>query len=393
MNQKVIFWGCGKIAREIYGKYKDVITLLYGISNNPKETTFIPEEGREYQVKNPENKGKSREGMIIICSAEYEKIAEQLCLLGYIPFVDFMDYELAEILWTGKSIVLLYGFCHLRGIEDCLKRAKHFSQKYAPIYYPNYLFLNFYQQERLQYLIGHCSVFIYGLALSQENYRKNCAILGRLDSQVKTLCLQSIYFGGYFPQKKRNYNRMNIYAVRVERYNYTPFSYGDSWLNECIAAGMGLEDIIGTIEEKDVYERDFILKYAEEEWKRLKYQEAESDFKVVGFMEDTYRKTRLFRNEMHMENIVLIQCAAQILQYLGCDTKMDAIDSPLLNCSQHFIYPCVAKALGLGWDVWQEELDLYTYAGWIKVTMREYIQRYYETCKDIWQLKERHMLP
>ena len=393
MKRKVVFWGCGKIAREIYHKYKDMITLSYAISNDSRETLFVPEEGQEYPVKNPEKKGKGEAGMIVICSADYERIAEQLCLSGYVPFVDFMDYELAESLWTEKRIVLLYGSCHLRGIADCLKRAKEFSQGYAPIYYPNYLFLNFYQQGRLQYLIDHCGVFVYGMTVSRENYRKNRAILERLNPQVRTLCLQNICFGGYFPQKKRNYNKMNECAVKADRYDYTPFSYGDSWLNACIAEGIGLEDIYDAIERKEVYDRDFILKYMEGEWKRLKYQEEESDFRIVGFIEDNYRKRRLFRNETHMENIILYQYTAQVLQYLGCSTQIDAADAPLLNCSQHFIYPCVAKALELEWDVWQEELELYTYAGWEKVTIWEYIRRYYETCREIYYLKGKHMLP
>ena len=51
MNRKVIFWGCGKIAREMYSKFKDEISLLYAISNDAKETLFVPEEGQAFQVK------------------------------------------------------------------------------------------------------------------------------------------------------------------------------------------------------------------------------------------------------------------------------------------------------------------------------------------------------
>lgn len=393
MNRKVIFWGCGKIAREIYSKFRDDISLLYAISNDTKETLFVPEEGRAFQVKRPENKVSEVDGVIIICSADYERIAEQLSLLGYKPFADFMDYELAEVLWTGKKIALLYGFCHLRGIADCLRGSEAFSQTYMAIYYPNYLFLNHYRQERLQYLLAHCDVFIYGMALSQENHRKNKAILDGLNRDVKILCLHAAYFGGYFPQKERAYNDMNAYAVKCEGYDYTPFSYGDSWLNDCIAGGMGLDDIFERMEKGAVYEKDFILRYAEKEWKRLRYQERESDFKIADYLEKNFRVRRLFRNETHMENSVLLQYALQVLQYLGYPDRPEITDRPLLNCSQHFIYPGVAQVLGLGWDVWEEELDLYTYAGWKKVSPKTYIQEYYESCSQIWQLKKKHLLP
>lgn len=393
MKQKVIFWGCGKVAKEIYGKYKAQLSLLYGISNNPGESLFTPEEGFSVQVKRPEKKGKKQDGMIVICSVEYERIAEQLSLLGYIPFVDFMDYELAEILWTGKRIALLYGFCHLRGVADCLRRAETFMQSYLPIYCPNYLFLNFYQQERLQFLITRCSVFVYGMALSQENYRKNKAILERLQPQVKVMCLHAAYFGAYFPQKKRVFNALNELAVKCEGYDYTPFSYGDSWLNERIAEGRGLDEIFECMEKGEVYARDFILRYAEGEWKRLRYQEQESDFKILDYIEGNYRTRRLFRNETHMENDVLYQYALQILQRLGCNGEMGEAGFPLLNCSQHFIYPCVARTLELSWDVWKEELDLYTYGGWVKVTTREFVQKYYEACSGVLRLKEKALLP
>lgn len=393
MDRKVIFWGCGNIAGQMYRNYKSEFTLLYGISNNPNETAFIPQEGHIFPVKRPENKKGKAKGMIVICCAEYEKVAEQLSLSGYIPFVDFIDYELAETIWTGKKIVLLYGFCHLRGVAECLRGTKEFSKIYMPVYYPNYLFLNFYQQGRLQYLLSHCSALVYARTLDQENYRKNTAILGNLKRSVRVYALHAVYFGGYFPQKKRTYNKMNEFAAKSEGYDYTPFSYGDSWLNECIEQEMGFDDIFEYIEKKEVYEKDFIQRYAEGEWKRLRYQEQETDLRIADYIEKYYRTQRLFRNEAHMENIVLYEYARQVLQYLGCSGRIQETDAPFMKCSQHFIYPCVAKALELGWDVWQEELDLYTYDGWKKVNMKEYIQAYYESCREIRQLKRKYMLP
>ena len=76
MNRKVIFWGCGNIAGQMYRNYKNEFTLLYGISNNPNETAFIPQEGHIFPVKRPENKKGKAKGMIVICCAEYEKVAE-----------------------------------------------------------------------------------------------------------------------------------------------------------------------------------------------------------------------------------------------------------------------------------------------------------------------------
>lgn len=393
MRKEVIFWGCGNIAKEMYDKYKDEISIVYAISNNPKEISFSPESGKKIQVKRPTSKEKNLEAMIIICSVEYEKIAEQLTLLGYTPFEDFIDHEIAEIIWTNKKVVLLYGFCHLRGIRDCLKNAEYFLKMYIPIYYPDYLFRNFYQQERFQYFIKICSVFVCGMDVSPENHRNNQAILERLKANVKVFRLHAVYFGAYFPQKKRVYNAMNKFAIKIEGYDYTPFSYGDSYLNECIEKRMTLNEIYDSIEYDIIYDREFVLKYVENEWKRLRFQECESDFKILDYIEENYKRERLFRNETHMENKILYQYSKQLLQYLGCKDDIRTVDEPLLNCSQHWIYPCVAEILKLEWDVWSETLDLYTYSGWRKVNMREYIEEYYETCKVIYQLNKKNMLP
>ena len=126
-------FGCGEIAVKFYNNHKEYIQIGYAISNNKKENIFSPEEGLEYKVKRPEIR-KEHEDLIIICSNDYDNIAEQLMLLGYQPFKDFIDYQLADILWSGKKIALLYGICHLRGISECLRQSKDFTEKYEIFY-------------------------------------------------------------------------------------------------------------------------------------------------------------------------------------------------------------------------------------------------------------------
>lgn len=392
MKKSVQIFGCGSVAKAFYKAHNNQLSIDYAISNNPKEEFFVPEEGIVYEARRPVAKGNG-EYFIIICSNDYDNIAEQLILLGYLPFVDFMDYELASVLLQEKKLILFYGSCHLRGIKDYLKTAEKFVLQYEPVYYPNYLFQNAYQQARLNYLINQCSVFVYGMAVTPENHRKNEAILGCLKPHVKRMCLPTIYFGAYFPQKVRVYNDMNPYAVKCENYDYTPFSYGDSWLNECIDRGMSSSDILNFIEKESIYERDFVLQYLEGEWKRIAFQEKICDFHILNYIKENFQKVRLFRNEAHMENHVLYQYTFQVLERLGFSLVLPKLDEPLLKCSQHCIYPNVAQTLDLEWDVWAERLDLYTYDGWKKLTFPEYIKTYVEICSDVRQLKQMHILP
>lgn len=394
MHKKKIvqLFGCGNIAKEFYQNYKDRITITGVISNNPKEMLFCPVQGEEYEVKRPGVK-KVKDACIVICSCDYENIAEQLILLGYTPMKDFIDYELAALVLDERKPVLLYGMCHLRGIKEYVMLSKSFRSQYHAIYYPNYLSQNAYQQMRMNYLVDSCRVFIYGEALTSENYRKNTAILERLNSDVKILCLHTVYFGGYFPQKNRVYNAMNQYAVKAENYDYTPFSYNDSWMNECIDKGMSASAIVDLMNTPSCYNRDDVLRYLDGEWRRLTFQERESDFKILDYIRDNYKKMRLFRNEAHMENNILYQYAVQVLKYLDCNDNLPMPEEPLLKCSQHCIFPGVADILQLEWDVRKEMLELYTYSGWKRVTLAEYVNTYVEMCSDIRKWKKKNLLP
>lgn len=391
-NTAVDFFGCGNTAKKFYFDYGSELNICRMISNNPAEQTVRFHDKSEYKVERPVQKGKNS-NFIIICSNDYENIAEQLMLLGYIPFRDFVDYEMASIVLGEKKILLLYGFCHLRGMKDVLKETASLNKEYEAVFYPNYLFQNAYQQAKLYFLIERCHVLIYGMAVSPENHQKNEALISRLDSSVRKLCLPAVYFGGYFPQKHRAYNALNPYAVKCEHYDYTPFSYGDSWLNACLDKGMDIQDIMDTIDRGPVYKRDFVLRYMEGEWKRLKFQEKESDFRICEYIQTNFRKFRLFRNEAHMENVVIYQYVMQVLHLLGYTESVPEVTEPLMKCSQHFIYPGVANALGLEWDVRKEILELYTYNGWKQVTLEEYIRTYAEVCGSIRKLKMQNLLP
>lgn len=391
--EDIVLFGCGKIATEFYLKYKPSLKVNYVVSNNPKEEIFSPDGEIAFEVKRPNPKEGIQKQKIIICCAEHEKVAEQLILLGYTPFIDFFDYEMASILLDEKKIVLLYGFCHLRAIKDCLVRITAFSERYVAFYFSNYLHLSPYQVGRLQFCIDQCSVYIYGMEMMPEHHRKNEAIIQRLKQNVLIMQLPGVYFGGYFPQKQRTYNQMNRYAVKCENYDYTPFSYGDCWLNECIDKGLTSENVIELLQTAKIFEQDYILRYLENEWIRLKFQERTSEFKIAEYIEKNYKKKRLFRNEMHMENGIIYEYVKQIMERLNCPTEVIEVESPLFQCSQHIIYPDVAKALELEWNVWEEELDIYTYAGWKKCSMNDYISCYMKVCNSIRILKKESFLP
>ena len=391
-KEPIVIWGCGKIAKQFCREHRDSIQIEFFLSNNKKETVFEMEDGTAYKVYRPDEQQFLKK-RIVICCAAYEDVAEQLMLLGYEPFRDFMDYELASAVLSEKKLVLFYGFCHLRGIKDYLHYSDAFCSQYRGFFCPNYLAQSAYEQHRLRYLAKHCSVLLYGIAVTPENHRKNEAVLRLIAEGTKKLCVQGVYFGAYFPQKKRLFNAMNPYAVKSERYDYTPFSYGDSWLNECIDRGMTADDVMEALSVGKIFELDFVKSYLEDEWKRIRFLEAQSDIKIAEYIQKHFQERRLFRNEAHMENEILKQYAVQVLEALGLFADLPEIEEALMRCSQHLIYPEVARELGLEWDVEKEMLELYTYDGWKQMTVREYVEQYMMYCRQIKGLKEQSLLP
>ncbi len=372
-------------------KFQSQIQIPYAISNNGKETMFSPESGVEIEVRRPEPKKKGG-GRIIITTDAYEEIGRQLILLGYIPMEDFLDYEMAEVLLTQKKIALLYGFCHIRGVADCLKHAPGFASQYQIFYYANYLSHSAYQEMRFSALVAKCDLLVYGMEMTAEHYRWNEAVLQRIKQSTRKLCLPAVFFGAYFPQTKRMYNSMNPYAVKSAGHDYTPFSYGDSWLNHCIDEGMTADAVMEHFRGK-IYEKSFILDYLEKELRHLRFQEQKGDFLFVDYIEENFRTHRVFRNEAHMENGLLEQYTLQVLYAAECDSAMFPVKEPLMRCSQHLIFPCVADALKLEWNVEEELLDVYTYGGWKRVSVQEYIELYIDSCSKVRSLKKRSLLP
>ncbi|WP_026526301.1 WcbI family polysaccharide biosynthesis putative acetyltransferase [Butyrivibrio sp. VCD2006] len=393
-NHKIILWGCGNTAREFYAKYGNSLNIIGFLSNNVKEKVFSPDNDIIFEVKRPVPKCKEGLGdLIIICSIAKREIEEQLMLLGYEPFVDFIDFQMAAQMLANKEIALFYGVCHLRAIKEALMTSKVFSDSYEAFFVANYFTLSAYDVKRLEYLSKNCKLFIYGQSMDARDYRMNQTLMVNLGKNVTVLAVPVIAFGTYFSQIKRPFNRMNRFAVKCEGYDYTPFSYEDSFINQCIDEGLSTTDIIRKVTDENVYDRDKTVELFTQELKRIKFQESTTDISISDYIKDNYQKIRLFRNEAHMENEVVYQYASQILHKIGMPVSFDIQSDSFFFCSQHLIYPCAAEALGLEWDVTKEKLSLYTYKGWRIVSFQEYLMEYIEYCTKIREMKYCGLLP
>lgn len=393
-NTKIIIFGCGNTARDFLSETEGKINVSLFWSNDNSEREYSSDQGKCYVVNRPCSKDKiDNDYLIIICSIYFDDIAEQLQLLGFIPFRDFIDDQIAKTMFSEKKIALMYGACHLRAVKDALMTSLVFSDQYEAFYFPNYLQVSVYESMKLCYIVEHCSLFLYGISVEARDYRKNKALLDRISKNVQIISIPIICFGGYFPQLERPFNRMNRYAIKCEGKDYTPFSYEDSFLNRCIDEGLSVDTILEKIADGNVYEQSWIRNMLDDEWKRVRFQESDSDIKALSYISDNYKKRRLFRNEAHMENAVIYHYAEQIIAKLGFKPNFDKGITPFFYCSEHPIYGCTSRAIGLEWNVMDEVLDLYTYEGWKRVSVYEFIEAYIESGQKIRELKEKGLLP
>lgn len=315
--------------------------------------------------------------------------------MGYLPYQDYMDFNFFNQVMQRKKIVLSYGVCHIRAISECLEKATDMKYGYEFFYFDNYLVSDIEKQAKFNFLLDKCHVFIYSLGISKEEFINNSSILMRIDEKTKRISVPTITFSGYFPKKDFRVNNLNEFSVQSVRSNYTPFSFGDEKINFMLKENKGQIDILKEAENFWQDDKEWIQKNCEREIKKIEMLEAFSDLKISKYIKENYRKRRLFRNEAHMENDIIIEFAKQVLGILNENQAVDEefFKEPLLKCSQHLIFPVVAKILELEWDVMVEEYDLFTYHGWEKLGFVDFLKCYIEYCSAMKKLIEQGLIP
>lgn len=395
IDKNIILFGCGNTARNFYRKHSDSLSIRGCVSNNIKETELVINGSPVLRTCRPDELKQFSDALIVICSIAGKEIKKQLLLMGYQPFKDFVDSSFLELLMQEKKIVLSYGVCHIRALTECLEKTTVMKQNYEFFYFDNYLPADIEKQFMFQFLLDKCSVFIYSLGISKEEYTNNACILMRVSSKARIISVPTVTFSGYFPKKDARVNHLNEFSVQSVLSNYTPFSFGDEKINQMLKEHKGEDEIIKQTQHTWEDETDWVQKNCERELKKIEAAEAYTDLKISAFIKENYQKRRLFRNEAHMENEVIIQLAKQVLVIMGISPLLEEelLEEPLLKCSQHLIYPQVAEALKLKWDVHAVEYDLFTYHGWKKVHYDEFLKEYINYCNTMKSLIENGLIP
>ena len=342
MVNSVVVWGTGvDAARCIYELSQRDMEIEYCVEEAHKPNRFYCYDLYEADLSHVRNKFVA----VAVPMERYLKIKKKLNELGLIEFEDFVHYELLY-----KKMAILHGNCHMDIVGRFLNLSIAFKRSY--MVYPNQA-IHLNAEGRIdECVLRHCDLWIhqdirsdvrYGYLLSDEGIR------GKLKETSQGCFL--------FPQTEKGCRRKKEEYVyppiptdnHKDKVGMFPETQTDYLINDWIMDCYGeVEEIVRHCMEKDAIAQDSIKKLYEREMDRLRRREAYWDIKISDYIEENYKRRRLFHDHEHPTNEVLKRMAEGVLVLLGI--KEELPDIPLsLARYENPVYPCTQKALGLEW--------------------------------------------
>ena len=237
----------------------------------------------------------------------YPTIASELRERGLVEFVNFAYYE-----WFIKDIVLLHGNCHMEILREYLLSSREFTHKYSIYPYP--LLISSTKEFRTEpEIFENIDIWVhedirnnnsFGYEVSDEYIRSN---LGEAVREIKIPHLYGIS-RMFFPQVITLNDNGNE-ALNGGTDTDGIFLYGDRVIEDCVNKGI----------------------------------------KIADFIEENYRKDKLFYDPGHPTNVVMEYIAREVLLILGITPK-ELICNKRMDAHEKCVYPCVRKLLGIIWD-------------------------------------------
>lgn len=396
-RKKIILFGAGGKAQEFYKDFKYELSISYCVSNNPTEKVMQIGGDMVCSVKPVSGMKKITEEFIITCGGDSFSMQKQLSDMGYRMGEDYIDSAIYRVLVGRKKIALFYGVCYMRAIKECLEYSRVFTNKYCSYYFLDYKAYSFTEQSLLYLLLCSCDLFVYISYLSPSGLRQIDAFLPRLKTDCKRIRIPLITFTGFYPRVSGRVNDANPYCIVSSKAPYSPFLVEDLNINDYINSNKTTDEIINLISDPDYYTKDFLNSNLSKQFQIIKIAEKFSDIKISHYIIDNYKKKRLFLNESHISNELLVEFVKQVLEKLELpnDIAEEEIQSlaPFLYSSEIPIYPSVIHHLDLTQYRDNAQYKLFTYQGIRMVTFEDYVVLYIEFCKNMKKYIEMGFFP
>lgn len=378
-QKDIVLFGAGAFARYFYKDFGNELHIQYCISNDEGQNVFYMDGKEICPVHRVEKAVWDEHRFIILCAEKHEEMEKQLSAYGLQYGIDYMDSGLFRVLVSNKKIAVFYGVCYMRALHHCLVESAPFTDIYESYYWLGYRTKSVVEQEILRLLLGMADLYICNETVTMENH----IYFTLLKKDCRVIRIPLVVFNGYHPKTEGRMMEDNIYSIVSSDTYFGPFITPDDAVNRCIRENRKLPEILRLISDEDYYEKDFLERNYRREIRKIEVAEAAADIQISDYLLKNHGKKRLFLNEKHISNCVIIELAERVLEALGLGRTLPEEKlrkRRLLYTTEVPVYPSVIQKLSLSIYGTNPRYRMFTFGREIDVTFEEYIERYYGYC-------------
>ncbi len=382
-KMEIILFGAGNYAKAFYRDFSEQLNIKYCISNDKNEEIFCIDGQEICPVLRVDSVNLTDRQMIILCAESFQEMEVQLRDMGYRNGVDYLNSNIVRLLLSNKKLALFYGVCYMRAIYNCIIKSKKFCEKYEAFYWLDYRKMEPQEYEFFSFLLPLCDLFLYNVFVSFDKLQRSQAYLHRLSKECRIIRVPLITFNGYHPRTEGTTGEENPYQITSIKTYYGTFMVPDCNVNRLILEGKSCSEIVKILGDIDFYSKSWLEENFQKEIKKLRLAERLADIKFVDFLLEKHKKERLFLNETHISNLVIIELAKKVLDFIAFENKLPEEwlkKEQLLYTTEIPIYPSVIEHLDLEIYKNNPKYRLFTFENEIDMSFEEYLERYYEYC-------------
>ncbi len=397
-SKDIVLFCAGNYAKRLYRDYCDELSIVGCISNNPNEEKLCVDGKDICTVFRVEDyiRRASKDTYYICAATTSSDMESQLWLLGLIPGLDFCSSEMARLILSEKKIAVLYGVCYMRAIHDCLKKSMAFMSEYEVFYSLSYMTRSPIEDYYLKFRISLCDLYMHNFTISPDQRKKQYELLRFVPEYAETIAIPIIQSAALYPQAGNSSQWFNPYGIVSSKTRWGAFTSPDHNINRLLEQGITADDILEIVKKKNYYEPSFLEANYNKEMLTIEMSEFGSDILISDYIKNNRGKKRLFINETHISNEVIIELTRRILDKLRIVADLpreELLSIRLINATEVPLYPSVIKGLGLEVYEGNPVYLLYTFSEEKRVSFEEYVKLYCDFCGNMMRYKNMGYFP
>lgn len=296
----------------------------------------------------------------------------EACCLRY--GADYLDSLALRILYgPSKRLAVMYGNCQMHDYYDCMMLCPEFREDYEAVYF-KYQEYPRWKEDRLELLLRHCSVLIYTKEGFDERFRNCRQYSNKHNPDCRAVKIPTYSYRGCFPQTNPHIQEKGYYDIIAETFN--SFHREDLTINDMIRRGMSEDAIVDKAMSGTCFPTETIRRWNDISLKQIELMDRGSDISIADYVRSNYRKRRLFKDPVHMENEMVWHVSGQLLRLLGY-TQAETVPVWTIHYFTELpIYPEVRQALGLEWPEEQFASEIRLAQGMVFANAEDFLRRY-----------------